>query len=252
MREATILLVESSNSGVNSMASALQRAGLAVHVVQIDLESQKQRPSTTAEADNPEVAIVSSGEGLLVTAVAYAPDLIVFDASAMQSNDAHTCRRLRRHLSNTPIIHCRAAGTAEERTAEADVYLAHPFTPRKLINRIRALLPADDLEGEIVRVGDLVYYLSKRSVEVAGQGEHRLTPKLACLLEEFLRHPNELLGRHELMQRVWKTDYFGDTRTLDVHIRWVREVIEDNPAQPQLLKTVRGAGYIFRIPPKNR
>jgi DNA-binding response OmpR family regulator len=114
------------------------------------------------------------------------------------------------------------------------------------------VLPADDMKDEIVRAGHLTFFPSKRSVEIVGTGERRLTPKLACLLEEFLRHPNEILDRNRLMQTVWKTSYFGDTRTLDVHIRWIREVIEENPARPRLLKTVRGMGYIFSIPAKDR
>jgi DNA-binding response OmpR family regulator len=159
-----------------------------------------------------------------------------------------TCRRFRKALPVTALIYCRDFEQIEDRTIGADIYLAQPFTARKLINRIRALLPADDTKEEIVRAGNLTFYPSKRSVEIAGVGERRLTPKLASLLEEFLRHPNEILDRQTLMQTVWDTSYFGDTRTLDVHIRWMREVIEENPARPRLLKTVRGMGYIFSIP----
>jgi DNA-binding response OmpR family regulator len=152
----------------------------------------------------------------------------------------------------TPIIHCRAADRIEDRSAEADVYLAMPFTSRKLINRIKALLPADELKEEIVRAGNLTFFLLKRSVEVAERGESRLTPKLARLLEEFLRHPNEVIGRHQLMETVWNTNYFDDTRTLDVHIRWLREIIEIDPAKPKLVRTIRGMGYIFYVPAKGK
>ncbi|KAA3661274.1 MAG: DNA-binding response regulator [Chloroflexi bacterium] len=144
-----------------------------------------------------------------------------------------------------PIIHIRTEGWPEEQEAEADVYLERPFTPRKLFNRIKALLPPDYGKEEIVRCGDLTYYRTKRSVEVVGKGESRLTPKLALLLEEFVRHPNEIITRRQLMQNVWQTDYVGDTRTLDVHIRWIRELIEQDPAYPRRLQTVRGRGYIF-------
>ena len=91
-------------------------------------------------------------------------------------------------------------------------------------------------------------YLTKKSVDIEGKGERRLTPKLAHLLAQFMRHPHQVLTRRELMRRVWHTDYIGDTRTLDVHIRWVREIIEEKPAKPQFLKTVRGKGYILAIP----
>jgi two-component system phosphate regulon response regulator PhoB len=115
---------------------------------------------------------------------------------------------------------------------------------------VRALLPADEVNGEVVYCGNITLYLSKPSVVVAGQSERRLTPKLSRLLEEFIRQPGEIISRRQLMQNVWKTDYIGDTRTLDVHIRWMREIIETDPAEPKLLKTVRGKGYIFYpLPP---
>jgi DNA-binding response OmpR family regulator len=226
MREVSILLVQSKpRGGENPLAAVLDKDGY-------------------------QATAVFSGSAALEWIQSHAPDLVIFDASQMRSNGATTCRRLKRQLNSTPLIHIRAAGEQENRSAGADIYLEQPFTPRKLINRIRALLPADDSEEEIVRAGHLTMYLSKRSVDVAGRGEHRLTPKLATLLEEFMRHPHEVLSRPHLMQVVWKTNYFGDTRTLDVHIRWVRELIEEDPAAPQILKTVRGVGYIFTIPPK--
>ena len=81
---------------------------------------------------------------------------------------------------------------------------------------------------------------------MGGQGEQRLTPKLAALLEEFLRHAGVLVTRRQFMHDVWHTDYIGDTRTLDVHIRWVRELIEEDPSDPRLLKTVRGQGFVLK------
>ncbi|UCG23748.1 MAG: response regulator transcription factor [Chloroflexota bacterium] len=226
MRAATILLVEGGSAGLYSMATALAKAGLSVTTVNSGVEAMRW---------------LQDGR----------PDLVVLDASSMRSNGVRTCRRLRKALPQTPIIHCRAAGADEDRSAKADIYLVRPYTARKLLNRIWTLLPADDLTEEIVRAGTLTYYCSKRSVEVEGQGERRLTPKLAQLLEEFLRHPNQILGRHTLMENVWKTSYFGDTRTLDVHIRWMREIIEVDPARPLLLRTVRGVGYIFAISPRD-
>lgn len=176
------------------------------------------------------------------------PDLVVFNAATMRSNGSRTCRRLRRALGDIPIIHVRKYGAPEELEAEADIYLEHPFTPRKLLNRIRTLLPADEVTEEVVRYGDVKFYPNKSSVDVADQGEQRLTPKLAQLLQEFMRHPNEIVTRTQLMQHVWNTDYIGDTRTLDVHVRWVREVVETDPGKPKRLQTVRGKGYIFIIP----
>ncbi|MCZ7673350.1 MAG: hypothetical protein M5U34_42670 [Chloroflexi bacterium] len=89
----------------------------------------------------------------------------------------------------------RNAGELEDAEAEADVYLEHPFTPRKLFNRIKMLLPTDDVTEEVVRYGPITFFPNKPSVDVSGKGEQRLTPKLAQLLQEFLRHPNEVVTR---------------------------------------------------------
>lgn len=218
----TILIVE-GKSGGDSLAPALEGAGY-------------------------EVSVFHTGTAAIASLEKTIPDLVVFDSSSMRSSGARTCRRLRKALGTKPIIHIRQESIAIDRSAEADVYLQLPFTPRKLFNRVRALLPVDQVKEEIVRYGHISLYRTKRSVEVNGQGESQLTPKLAELLEEFIRHPNEVVTRRQLMINVWKTDYIGDTRTLDVHIRWMRELIEEDPAKPALLKTVRGKGYIFCVP----
>jgi len=221
-RSATILVVEGASAGANSLAPGVAKAGLTV-------------------------AVVNSGSEAITWVEHQSPDLIVFDASTMRSSGVRTCRRLRKALPIVPLIYCRIAGLGEDRSAEADIYLAKPFTARKLLNRIWTLLPADDLDEEIVRLGPLTLFCAKRSVDVAGRGEQRLTPKMAGLLEVFLRQPNQIVSRNTLMEVVWNTNYFGDTRTLDVHIRWLREIVEEDPASPELLKTVRGVGYILSV-----
>jgi DNA-binding response OmpR family regulator len=176
-------------------------------------------------------------------------DLVIYDASSMRTIGVRTCRRIRRAFPELPIIHCRSPKQSPVVNGVADIYLVQPFTARKLLNRIkRLLLPVDDLKEEKVRVGDLTFYLSKRSVEMTGRTESRLTPMLAALLKQFLSHPNEVISRLQLMEEVWQTKYVGDTRTLDVHVRWLREIIEEDPAKPILIKTVRGLGYLFAIP----
>lgn len=219
-----VLLVEGQSAGRDSLAAMLQKASY-----QID--------------------VVHTGAQALAWLDQHEPDLVIFDASSMRSNGARNCRRIRRQVEQIPIIHCRAGGDENDETAGADVYLERPFSARKLLNRARALLPADSSKEEIVRYGTITLFRNKRSVEVAGKGEFTLTPKLAMLLETFVRHPNELLTRRHLMQVVWETDFIGDTRTLDVHVRWVRECIEADPSRPQLLKTVRGQGYLLKISP---
>jgi DNA-binding response OmpR family regulator len=223
MREATVLLIEGKRAGNDTLSSALSKEGL-------------------------QVCVFNTGSEAYAWAEQHEPDIVAFDASSMRSSGVRSCRRIRALLPDTPIIHCRNEGELEDRSAEADIYLERPFTARKVLNRIRALLPTDDWKQEIARAGDITFYPAKRSVDVNGQGEQRLTPKLASLLDVFLRNPNEILAREKLMHDVWDTDFMGDTRTLDVHIRWVREVIEEDPAKPVLLKTVRGKGYIFSVP----
>jgi len=222
----TILLVESKNAGGRSLEPALTRSDLTV-------------------------VVADSGAKALETVSSNRPDLVIIDASTMRSNGVRICRRIRAALPTTAIIHCRDTDHALDRSANADVYLAKPFTARKILNRIRVLLPCDDLKEEIVSAGRITVYPSKRSVYVDGGGEKRLTPKLAHLLDEFLRHQNKVLERHYLMVHVWKTNYFGDTRTLDVHMRWLREIIEKNPAKPEMVRTVRSVGYIFVITTDN-
>lgn len=217
-----ILLVEGQSAGRESLSVMLQKADFDTIIVRTGVEAQ-----TWLENNSP--------------------TLIIFDASTMRSNGVRNCRRLRRLAEFTPIIHSRSFGEEEDHSAGADVYLERPFTPRKLLNRVRALLPADSSKEEIIRYGRITFYLVKKSVDVVGKGEFSLTPKLALLLENFIRHPNELITRPKLMLAVWQTDFIGDTRTLDVHIRWIRECIEDDPSRPELLKTVRGQGYILKI-----
>lgn len=217
-----LLLIEGHSAGADSLASALQRAGYEHLTLYTGTSAIEWLGDNTA-------------------------DLIIFDASTMRSSGVRICQRIRKMAERTPIIHSRAAGAEEDRLAGADIYLQRPFSGRKLINRVRALLPADSDSEEIVRYGPLTLYRAKRSVEVDGRGEFILTPKLALLLETFIRHPNELLSRRQLMLDVWDTDFIGDTRTLDVHIRWIRECIEADPGKPRYLRTVRGKGYFLSV-----
>jgi DNA-binding response OmpR family regulator len=226
MGEAKILLVEGKGHTHQSQAVALMKVGF-------------------------QVMLVHTGTQAVQAVADFSPHLIVFNAVTMRSNGERTCQRLgRKNATNgasIPIIHCRAANYLAEPDAGATVYLIQPFTTRKLLNRIRALLPTDPHKEEIIRFGHFLLNKNKRSVEVKGRGEKRLTPKLTRLLEEFLKNPGRILDRPHLMKTVWKTNYIGDTRTLDVHIRWLREYIEENPTRPKFLKTVRSIGYVLQI-----
>ncbi len=217
-----LLLIEGHSAGSDSLTVALARAEYQVLTLNTGSEATEWLVDNTA-------------------------DLIIFDASTMRSSGIRICQRIRKLAERTPIIHSRGSDDEEDRSAGADIYLQRPYSGRKLLNRVRALLPADSDSEEIVHYGPLTLYRTKRSVEVAGRGEYILTPKLALLLETFIRHPNELLSRRQLMQDVWDTDFIGDTRTLDVHIRWIRECIEDDPGTPVYLRTVRGKGYLLSV-----
>lgn len=195
-----------------------------------------------------EMTWAQTGQQALALSKKHAFHLIIYNASTMRSSGSRSCRQLKQTLATTPLIHIRPDGQPVDETIEADVFLEQPFTPRKLKNRIKSLLPVEPDKEEIIRCGAIVYFKNKRSVEVIGKGENRLTPKLAALLEEFLLHFNQVVSRKQLMQNVWQTDYVGDTRTLDVHIRWVRELIEPDPAAPLFLLTVRGEGYRLTMP----
>ncbi len=220
MNTATILLVEGQRAAQDSFDPALRKVGYTVF-------------------------IATTGAAAFDWLDSHVPDLVVFDASSMRSSGSRTCRRIRTHIGDTPIVHCRNNDTPVDETAEADVYLMQPFTSRKLLNRVRDLLPANQYKEEVVRFGSIVLFLNKRALDVDGRGERRVTPKVVQLLAEFARYPNQIISRRQLMQNVWQTDFLGDTRTLDVHIRWVREFIEVDPSKPQILRTVRGKGYIL-------
>jgi len=136
------------------------------------------------------------------------------------------------------------AGSDPDKITGADLVLARPFTGRKLLNRIVRMLP--DSVGDVLRVGDFTLNPDSRSLRV-GKTEYHLTPMKAHLLEVFMRHPGEVLSREFLMKQVWHTDYLGDTRTVEVHIRWLREIIEADANHPVYLQTIRGVGYRLNI-----
>jgi DNA-binding response OmpR family regulator len=187
--------------------------------------------------------MASSGKQAAALAQEHAPHVVVLDAISMRTPGDRICQSLRSRLPETPIIHMHP-GPSEAAQSQADVVLCHPFTPRKLINSIERLLVVSD--DEIIICGPFSMNVDRRILFAHGQ-ESQLTPKQALLMETFLRRPGEVLDRKTLMELVWDTDYLGDTRTLDVHIRWIRQALEDDDS-PRYLKTVRGVGYRLDIP----
>ena len=191
------------------------------------------------------VIIAKTGRKAKETLSSFKPHVIVLDTAFSSTNGARTCTMLRATAPRIPLIYICEAGRVPPPSIRAEITLVHPFTIRKLSNRINRLLPSTD--SPTLQAGPITLILDKRSL-VKNQREHRLTPKQAQLLELFMQRPGQVISRRELMNVVWETDFMDDTRTLDVHIRWVREAIEDNPSKPRYLTTIRGKGYKFAIP----
>ncbi len=128
----------------------------------------------------------------------------------------------------------------EGKQIEAEERLVRPFTPKKLRDTLGKLL--DGLSPHLLKVGPVELDVNTRIVR-SPQGETHLTPKQCHLLAIFMQRPNQVISREDLMKEIWDTHYLGDTRTLDVHIRWLREKIEVDATHPTLLVTVRKIGY---------
>lgn len=191
-----------------------------------------------------QVQIAHSGRQGLVMARDKRPDVIVLDAASLRTSGDRICSRLRAELGALPIIHIRDANS-EPAPSDADVLLLPPFTARKLINRIERFAVASK-ESKVVEAGPFSLNLEQQTLTTPWN-EKKLTPKLVTLMELFLENREQILDRKQIMQKVWNTDYIGDTRTLDVHIRWLRKVVEPDPRKPQYITTVRGRGYRFVI-----
>jgi len=188
------------------------------------------------------VDTVSSGEEALLHLKSFDPDLIVINSASLRSSGKRTSRSLRAKAQGVPILMILAADQAALSDSNVDVVLSLPFTGRKLLNRIRPLLPGES--ANLLHTGPVRLDLERRRVRCQGR-EATLTPRLAELLRIFMEHPGEALERERLFRDIWHTEYTVDMRTLDVHISWLRHAIEENPRQPRFLKTIRGIGYRF-------
>ena len=205
--------------------------------------------------------VITAADGLTAVEVAREeqPDLIVLDLMLPCLDGFEVCRILRREMS-VPILMLTARVDEVDRVVGlevgADDYLTKPFSMRELLARVKALLRRvrlirEEMAGEQHRpsseqlaYGDLVIDLDRRDVLVRGESL-RLKPKEFDLLVFLARHPGMALSRDLLLQRVWGWDYGGGSRTVDVHVRWLREKVEADPANPERIVTVRGVGYCF-------
>ncbi len=188
-----------------------------------------------------QVETVPTGKAALARIPRMDPDLAVVNAASLRTTGSRICSSLRSTLNGNPILLIAGESQDASKTESANQVLVLPFTIRKLVNRIRGLVPKES--DKILRAGPISLYPERQVVLCAGGGPQRLTPRLTILLEMLIKRRGEVIDRDELFRKVWQTDYVGDTRTLDVHISWLRKKIEKDPRNPQLLKTIRGTGY---------
>jgi two-component system alkaline phosphatase synthesis response regulator PhoP len=220
-----------------------------------------------------QVLTASDGVTALEIARRETPDLIVLDVMLPGMDGLEICRQLRREkrTSTVPIIMLTAKADEIDKVVGlevgADDYVTKPFGRRELLARIRALLRRVDYplesdehtrnqnassnsvpthpHSELI-AGPLRIDQAGRRVNCRGQ-ELELQPKQFDLLTYLVRNRGTVLTRDQLLHNVWGYDYVGDTRTVDVHVRWLREKLEEEPANPKLIQTVRGVGYVFRF-----
>ncbi len=190
-----------------------------------------------------EVIACSSGKAALAELTKGTPSAIVLNAASLRSTGERICERLKRTAPDVPLIWI-VPPQQKTRRDLADVVLHLPFTVRKLLNRLRPYLNEDN--GRTLHVGVLKLDVESGWVTCLDR-EARLTPRLVRLLRVLMEHRGEVVERQALFKAVWRTEYVEDTRTLDVHISWLRKAIEENPRKPRFLKTVRGVGYLLDV-----
>lgn len=179
-------------------------------------------------------------------------DMIILDLMLPEINGLDICRLLRYRGNNIPILILSAKAAETDRVLGleigADDYVAKPFSMKELIARCRALLRRNSVNNSttdgVRKFKDIWLYSSECRVVVRGE-EINLSPKEFRLLELFMTYPKRVWDREQLIENIWGADFLGDTKTVDVHIRWLREKLEKDPSHPEYIVTVRGFGYRF-------
>lgn len=188
------------------------------------------------------------------------PDLIILDLMLPKMDGLEVCRILRKDIT-VPIIMLTAKAEEIDKIVGlelgADDYMTKPFSIRELLARVRAMMRRSEIgkkadqegsisEAQVIRAGNFEIDLSRHSV-LNGAEQISLNPKEFDLLVFLMRNEGQVFSRDTLLEKVWGYDFAGDTRTVDVHIRWLRQKIEDDPNSPKFLVTVRGVGYKFEV-----
>ncbi len=195
--------------------------------------------------------VASDGAEGLETARREKPDLIVLDVMLPTIDGFEVCRILRKEMS-VPIIMLTARADETDKIVGLDIgaddYMTKPFSIRELLARVRALLrrvnlnTSDELTTETIQIGEITVDLKKHRVAY-GDKTLGLTAKEFELLAFLAQNRSYVFTREQLLEKVWGYEYAGDTRTVDVHIRWLRQKLENDPGHPVHILTVRGTGY---------
>lgn len=230
--DVTVLVVEDEDSFIEALTLGLKREGFRVQVAR-------------------------DGAEALDVFDAVRPDLVLLDVMLPKLSGIDVCRELRRR-SSVPIIMVTAKGSEIDTVVGlevgADDYVTKPYRLRELVARMRAVLRRRSTEGagpepsgEALEVGDVALDPERHEVVIRGSAV-ALPLKEFELLEIFLANAGRVLPRDTLIDRVWGSDYVGDTKTLDVHVKRLRAKVESDPSHPTRIVTIRGLGYKFEVP----
>ncbi len=219
-----------------------------------DEPTLRETVAEALDADGFRVVTAADGREALAQFREHRPELVVLDLMLPELSGVEVCRILRRE-SGVPILMLTAKSSEIDKVLGlelgADDYVTKPFSLRELTARIRALLRRTE---QLAAEGPAAVSLGDLTVDLAGHRLLRdgalvpLKPKVFELLAFLVLHPGQVFSREQLLAQVWGYDYAGETRTVDVHVHWLRTAIEPDPAAPSLVQTVRGVGYVFRRP----
>ena len=205
------------------------------------------------EADGFRVTAAGDGRSALERFRADHPDLVLLDLMLPEISGIDVCRMIRAE-SSVPIIMLTARGSEVDKVVGlelgADDYITKPFSLRELSARIRAIFR----RGEQASASRVLAFVDLGTVRIDLAGhrilrngiEIAIKPKVFELLAFLIRHQGQVVSRDQLLEQVWGYDYAGETRTVDVHVHWLRSAIEVEPARPVLVQTIRGVGYVLR------